>query len=181
MILYHRSTWCPHICCQTLRTPTQSGQRHKVSGLWERKRQRIGGSRFIEWYQWRAASQIYCGRSAAFEAETPPETSRLIPIKINNASIYRVQISPRSPEATLCQTTSTKQQRGGKAPCVWEKTLFASAHCNNPFFVMLWFWTFLNFVLFSLRWKAPRFLCFNRLSLEGISTLFAKCTATGNS
>lgn len=44
------------------------------------------------------ASEIY-GRAAAYEAETPPETSWLGPIKINNAGIYKAQISPQNPAA----------------------------------------------------------------------------------
>lgn len=44
------------------------------------------------------ASGEHCLRSAATEAETPLETSRLISIKINNASVYKAQISPRSPK-----------------------------------------------------------------------------------
>lgn len=42
------------------------------------------------------APEIY-GRSAAFEAETPSEPSWIVPIKINNASIYKAQISPQKP------------------------------------------------------------------------------------
>lgn len=63
-----------------------------------------------------SVSEIY-SRSAAFEAETPPEPSWLIPIKINNGSIYKAQISPQNPEAALCQTTRRTQQadkRGGR-------------------------------------------------------------------
>lgn len=68
-----------------------------------------------------SVSEIY-GRSAAFEAETPPEPSWLVPIKINNASIYKAQISPQNPEAALCQTTRRTQERRERAvnECVGE-------------------------------------------------------------
>ena len=46
------------------------------------------------------ASEIY-GRSAAFQARTPPEPPWLVPIKINNASIYKSQIPPQSPAAPV--------------------------------------------------------------------------------
>lgn len=49
------------------------------------------------------SSGEHCLRSAATEAETPLETSRLISIKINNASVYEAQISPRSPKAPPVQ------------------------------------------------------------------------------
>lgn len=42
--------------------------------------------------------EIYIG-SAAHDAETPPEASWLVPIKINNACVYKAQISPQSPTA----------------------------------------------------------------------------------
>lgn len=43
-------------------------------------------------------SEIYSS-SAAYEPETPPEPSWLVPIKINNAGIYKAQISPQNPAA----------------------------------------------------------------------------------
>lgn len=55
-------------------------------------------------------SEIY-GRSTAFQVEMPPELPWLIPIKINNASIYKAQISPQNPLPPLCQITSRAQQR----------------------------------------------------------------------
>lgn len=58
--------------------------------------------------------EIY-GRSAAFEAETPSEPSWIAPIKINNASIYKAQISRQNPEAALVpnhQQTTAREADG---------------------------------------------------------------------
>lgn len=53
-------------------------------------------------------SEIY-GRVVAFESGTPLKPSRPVPIKINNGSIYKAQLSLQDPEAALCQTTSRTQ------------------------------------------------------------------------
>lgn len=67
---------------------------------------------------WRTVSEIY-GRSAAFEAETPPEPSWLVPIKINNASIYKAPISPQkqaAPAPNHQQNTAERlTERRGRA------------------------------------------------------------------